>query len=163
MADFSVDISKNRTYNWHQFRKSRINITENNCKGASLLRWMRPCFYLYGNWSRAGLPRAQLKKRRKCKARHSLRRTEAAGCHRQGTGDAAKSAPLWRTNLRTRSGAGRRGFKRHEGAGKIGNDDGHCHPWDGLCPWCFWPGALYGRRLCGWGRKARADLYRPAA
>ena len=28
------------------------------------------------------------------KARHSLRRTEAAGCHRQGTGDAAKSAPL---------------------------------------------------------------------
>lgn len=25
---------------------------------------------------------------------HSLRRTEAAGCHRQSTGDAAKSAPL---------------------------------------------------------------------
>ena len=25
MADFSVDISKNRTYNQHQFRKSKIN------------------------------------------------------------------------------------------------------------------------------------------
>lgn len=25
MADFSVDISKNRTYNRHQFRKSKIN------------------------------------------------------------------------------------------------------------------------------------------
>ena len=25
MADFSVDISKNRTYNWHQFRKIKIN------------------------------------------------------------------------------------------------------------------------------------------
>ena len=45
MADFSVDISKNRTYNRHQFRKSKINKQKTPASGVFFMMLSAACEY----------------------------------------------------------------------------------------------------------------------